>query len=98
MYARITNTKHDPYRIDEAIEIVRQRVLPAAKQQKGYHGYIMLVERSTGKTLTITLWEGEEELTMTGENSGYYRDAISQVVPLLTSEPFVEDYEVVIQE
>jgi quinol monooxygenase YgiN len=98
MYARITTTQVSPYRLDESVTIARERVVPVAKQQKGYKGYLMLVDRSTGKCMTITLWEGESEREITGEASSYYQDALAQIVPLLSAEPGVEDMEIVIQE
>ncbi len=97
MYARITTMQMSPYRMDEAISAVREQVVPAAQQQKGFKGYLMLVDRATGKNLVITLWEGEEDRECTGENSEYYRAAIGRVVPFLNAAPDVEDLELVIQ-
>jgi len=97
MYARVTTTQFSPYRLEEAIHIVREHTVPAAQQQSGFKGYLMLVDRSTGKGLTITLWEGEEDRAVTGPNSPYYRDAIGKVVPLLEAAPSVEDLEIVVQ-
>ncbi len=97
MYARITTTQMSPYRVDEAIGVVREQVIPAAQQQEGFKGYIMLVDRGTGKNIVITLWEEEKDRECSGPNSGYYRDAIGRVVPFLTEAPLVEDLELVIQ-
>ncbi len=97
MYARITTTQMSPYRVDEAIGVVREQVIPAAQQQEGFKGYLMLVDRGTGKNIVITLWEEEKDRECSGPNSGYYRDAIGRVVPFLTEAPLVEDLELVIQ-
>jgi hypothetical protein len=97
MYARVTTTQYSPYRLDEAIHIAREHTLPAARQQTGFKGYLMLVDRSTGKGITITLWEEAEDREVTGPNSSYYRDAIGRVVPLLEAAPTVEDLEIAIQ-
>lgn len=97
MYARVTTTQFSPYRLEEAIHIAREQIVPAAQQQTGFKGYLMLVDRSTGKGITITLWEGEDDRDVTGPNSSYYRDAIGKVVPLLEAAPMVEDLEIVIQ-
>ena len=97
MYARVTTTQFSPYRLDESIHIAREQIVPAAQQQNGFKGYLMLVDRSTGKGMTITLWEGEEDRDITGSNSSYYRDAIGKFVPLLEDAPLVEDLELVIQ-
>ena len=96
MYARITTTEMSPYRLDEAINVVQEQVIPAARQQGGFKGYLMLVDRGSGKNIVITLWEEEKDRECTGPNSGYYRDAIGQVVPFLTGAPSVEDLELVI--
>jgi len=97
MFARVTTTQFSPYRVDEAIQIAREHTVPAAQQQAGFKGYLMLVGRSTGKGITITLWEGEEDREITGQNSSYYREAIGKIVPLLEDAPLVEDLELVIQ-
>lgn len=97
MYARVTTTQFSPYRLDEGIHIAQEHTLPAAQQQSGFKGYLMLVDRSTGKGVTITLWEDEADREVTGPNSSYYRDAIGRIVPLLEDAPFVEDLEIVIQ-
>ncbi len=97
MYARLTTTQFSPYRLDEAIGITRDHTLPAAQQQTGFQGCLMLVDRSTGKGITITLWEEEADRQVTGPNSAYYREAIGKVVPLLTDAPTVEDFEIAIQ-
>jgi hypothetical protein len=96
MYARVTTTQFSPYRLDEAINIIRESTVPAAQQQTGFKGYLLLVDRSTGKGITITLWEEEEDRECTGPNSDYYRQEIGKVVPLLTDAPLVEDLEIVI--
>ena len=97
MYARVTTIQISPYRLDEAIGILKKQVSPAMQQQDGFKGYLMFVDRSTGKSINITLWEEETDRQVTGTQSGYYRDAIGKVVPLLTDEPLVEDLELVIQ-
>ncbi len=96
MYARITTIQLSPYRVDEAISVVREQVVPAAQQQEGFQGYQMFVDRGTGKTIVITLWKEEADRECTGPNSGYYRDAIGRVVPFLTDAPMVEDLEIAV--
>ena len=97
MYARVTTTQFSPYRLDEAISIIRDHTVPAAQKQNGFKGYLLLVDRSTGKGITITLWEEETDRQVTGQNSDYYRAEIGKVVPMLTDAPLVEDFEIVIQ-
>jgi hypothetical protein len=44
---------------EEAINIFQNSVIPAAKQQKGFISLMMLTERSTGKEVSVCLWETE---------------------------------------
>lgn len=97
MYARVTTIQISPYRMDEAIGIMKEQVVPTIQQQNGFKGYLMFVDRSTGKSVNITLWEDEADREVTGSQSAYYREAIGKVVPLLTDTPLVEDLELVVQ-
>jgi hypothetical protein len=97
MYARVTTIQISPYRLDEAIGVLREQVVPVIQQQHGFKGYLMLVDRGTGNSINITLWEEEADRQVTGPNSEYYRDAIGKVVPFLTDAPLIEDLELVIQ-
>ena len=96
MYARVTTIKISPYRQAEAIGIIRDQVLPAAQQQNGFKGSLMLADQSEGKSMVITLWAEEADRQVTGPESEYYRDAIGRIVPLLLDTPTVEDFELVI--
>jgi len=46
-----------PGKIDEAIGIFRDSVVPAAKEQQGYRGHYLLTERKNRKGISISLWE-----------------------------------------
>jgi hypothetical protein len=97
MYARVTSTPISPYRLDEAIQLAHETTMPAASQQPGFKGYLMLVDKSNGMAITITFWQEEENREMTDPGSAYYKDSISKLVPMLTAAPLVEDYEVAVQ-
>jgi heme-degrading monooxygenase HmoA len=60
MFARVNILQGPPDRVEDGIRDVRERILPAAKQMEGYQGILLLVDRSTGKAMGITLWETEE--------------------------------------
>jgi quinol monooxygenase YgiN len=97
MYARVTTIQISPYRLDEAIGVLREQVVPTIQQQNGFKGYLMLVDRGTGNSINITLWEEESDRQVSGPNSEYYRNAIGKIVPFLTDAPLIEDLELVIQ-
>jgi len=97
MYARITTTPISPYRLEEAISLARETILPAARQQPGFKSYLMLVDKSAGVAITITFWQDETDRQISGVNSAYYKESISKIVPLLSGAPVVEDFEVVLE-
>jgi len=56
-----------------------------------------LLDRSTGKVVTITLWETEANL-VAGETSGYFQEQLGKVAHLLATQVVREVYEVSVQE
>ncbi len=96
MDARVTIAQVQPGKMDEGIQIVRDSLLPAPKQQPGFNGLWQLVDHSNKKTIAIPLWETEADL-LAGETSGHYQAQIAKVASLLTAQPVREAYEVSVQ-
>ncbi|MFQ6027221.1 MAG: antibiotic biosynthesis monooxygenase family protein [Dehalococcoidia bacterium] len=48
--------------MDEAIRIIQETVVPAATNMPGFKGGLLLTDRSTGKFITIALWDTEADL------------------------------------
>ena len=93
MYARVSITEVRSGKIDEAVKLYEDSILPAAKEQQGYRGTQMLVDESTGKSMTITFWESEAAMKA-GETSGYLQEQYSKAAELIKSPPKTEHYEV----
>ena len=47
MHTRVTIAEVLPGKVDEAIRLTREVVLPVARDQRGYWGLLSLVDRST---------------------------------------------------
>ena len=94
MYARVTTVQVSPDRVDEAIRLWRDSVMPAAKQQKGFKSGRLLVDRKTGKAISVGLWETEADIQATGEGSAYLQEQLAKFASLFTAPPAVEHYEV----
>ena len=86
MYARTAIIQGRPGTSEEAAKIFNELVLPAARQQNGFKGALFLTEPATGKGMSVTLWETEEDLKAS-ENSGYFREQIAKFAPLLAGPP-----------
>ena len=97
MFARVTVAQADLNKFDEITGIYRDSVLPAAKSQKGYRGAYLLNDRKTGKGISMTLWDSEED-AIANEQSGYYQEQLGKVKGFFTAPPVREGYEVSIQD
>ena len=93
MFARVTNVQTKVDKLDETIKIFEESVLPAAKSQKGYRGAYLLTDRKTGKGVSISLWDSEED-AVANEESGYYQEQVSKFKDVFIAPPVREGYEV----
>ena len=96
MYARVTIGQSQTGKADEGIRIHRDSVVPACKQQKGFKGLYLLTDRKTGKTITISLWETEADMTA-AETSGFYQQQVAKFKDILSTPTVREAYEVSVQ-
>ena len=96
MYARVTTTQVQPEKTEETVSLFRDSVIPAAKQQQGFKGALLLTDPNTGKGVSITLWETEDNMRA-GETSGYYQEQVAKFAQVFTGPPIREVYEVSVQ-
>jgi len=97
MFARLTTVQAKVDKLDETRKIYEESVIPAAKSQKGYQGAYLLIDRKTGKGISITLWDSEED-AIANEQSGYYQEQVGKFKEFFTAPPVREGYEVGIQD
>ncbi len=96
MFARITIVQLKEGKVDEAINIYKGTVV-AAKSQKGYKGSYLLTDRDTGKGMSITIWDTEED-AVANEQSGYYQEQVGRFKDVFKAPPVREGYEVSVQD
>ena len=58
MHARLTTRQIEPDRIDEAIGIYRDTVVPVLSQQLGSKGGLVMTDRGTGKVMSSPVNKG----------------------------------------
>jgi hypothetical protein len=96
MLARVFTTQVQAAKIDELIGNAQGIVTSAeAKTQKGFKGYLLLVDRNVGKVVGIQLWEAEAD--MQAFLSGPYQGQMAPILSLFTAPPVTEVYEVGVQ-
>jgi heme-degrading monooxygenase HmoA len=96
MFARLTMVQIKVDKMDEAIKIYEDSVIPAAKLQKGFKGAYLLTDRDTGKGISCTLWDSKDD-AIANEQSGYYQEQIAKFKDVFTAPPGQEGYEVSVQ-
>jgi len=94
--ARVSSLEGPVDKIDEGLEFIKEQILPMAGDMTGWRGVVGLVDRSTGRTKTITFWDGIESLQASEERANELRsEAAAALAERITG---VSRYEVVLSE
>jgi heme-degrading monooxygenase HmoA len=60
MFARVSTMVGDPARADDGVRMLEMETLPELEHIEGFQRIFAVMDRGTGKSLVITLWESEE--------------------------------------
>ncbi len=96
MFARVSTFQGPPDRTADGIRVAREQILPAARLQDGFLGIYLLFDRESGRSLSITLWETEEDMRASEEAALRARTESADVSGDVVVG--VERYEVALQE
>ena len=93
MHARVVDLRMRPVETREMVRVYREEVVPAAREQGGFKGAMLLTDPDTGIGISITLWEtaAEREAAVDG---GFYDEKIDKFAALLTETPVRRHYDV----
>lgn len=61
MFARVITAQAAPGQLDGAIALARDQ-LSAAAPRPGFRGFYLLTDAETGRVMTISLWDTQEQL------------------------------------
>jgi hypothetical protein len=92
MVARVTHVAVDPKDIEEATRLFDESVVPAAEQEEGFMGALLLV-RDNGEAIAVDLCDTLEHLQQ-NEHSGFYQTQIAKFADKLVGTPSREFYDV----
>ena len=95
MHARVTTISGSPDGIDAGISNFKSKALPGIREVGGQGG-ILLVDRSSGNAMAITLWPDVEALQASEERANELRRQVTE--EMSAGEPQVERYEVAVFE
>ena len=97
MFARASMVEGSADQVDAGIAKLEHDILGELQQVDGFSGILGCVDRGTGHTLVITLWETEQALQASEERANQLRSEASASLGA-SAQPRVERYEVVLQE
>ena len=67
MYARHVTVHGSPDRVDQAVQSVKEHVLPVLQGCTGFKGQLLLIDRGKGEAIGISLWDTEENMKASEE-------------------------------
>jgi heme-degrading monooxygenase HmoA len=95
MHARVSTYRAPVERADEAVSAFENAVA-SLRDMEGIRDAYLLIDRSSGKAVTITLWESEEAVRASSEAADRVRGEATQAYG--GSIESVETYEVAMHE
>ncbi len=96
MFARVAIVEGKPEQMEAGIRDYREHVMPEARELAGFRGSYLLVDRKTGKSISITLWDSEKDERNSAEAANKLRANASQIVSA-SKPPVVGAYEIAVQ-
>jgi heme-degrading monooxygenase HmoA len=93
MFARLVSAHVVTDKFDEGITIWKEQDMPLMESVKGYRGAYLLTDRKTGKVISMTLWDSEED-AIADEKSPLHQEQVDMYTGLLIGEPSAQYYEV----
>ena len=94
MYARVINSQLMEGKTEEATSIWREKIVPNLNQAKGFKGAYLLGDSTTGKGITLTLWETKEDADAMNATLA---QNLAPFAGLFASQPTLDTYEVLVQ-
>jgi hypothetical protein len=67
MQARISTIEGDAGKIDDALKIINEKIMPALKELDGFTAANFLVDRSSGKLVVVAFYDSEAALEGSAE-------------------------------
>ena len=97
MHVRAVTIQVQPGKMQEAIDLYKDSVVPAAKSQKGFQGAYLMTDASSGKALGISVWESEADMTAGESSGGYYQEQIAKFGNLMAGPPNIDHYDLSVE-
>ena len=95
MHVRISVIEGDPGKIEDAVSVLNEKVIPTLKGVSGFTAANFMADRSTGELVGVAFWSDEAALAASAEAVNPIRSAVADALDgKVTS---VKSYELVAQ-
>jgi hypothetical protein len=78
MFARLTTIQGKPEKLEDAIRVVENDVIPASKVLPGFKNGYWYADRKSGKMIALTLFETEKDLESSEASASQVRKTASE--------------------
>lgn len=92
MYSRVMSIRLLPGKMDQALHIFRESIMPAIESRRGCVGVFVLTSREKDEIVTMSLWESYESM-MAPELSDFIDQQLAKLTNVLREPPFEDRYE-----
>jgi heme-degrading monooxygenase HmoA len=96
MKANVTTAQVQPGKVEEAVRIYRDVVIPDIQQQQGFKAAFLLTDPTTGQGVSITMWETEADL-LAAVASSSHQAHLAEFARVFAGPPTRGVYEVSVQ-
>jgi heme-degrading monooxygenase HmoA len=96
MITRVTNFQANPANMEELSNYWLENVTKIWKAQRGFIRGYLLGSSTTGKGMTLSVWESKEAADEY-EQSGAFASAVAPVRHLFTAPPTVDEFDIELQ-
>ena len=79
MHVRAATVQIQPGRMQEFIDLFKDTMAPAVKSKMGFQGQYLMTDASSGKALTFSFWDSDEDILATEYLSGQERAKFGSV-------------------
>ncbi len=96
MYARVSTYEGSVEDYEQGLDRLKSDLVPKVRDMSGCKGLLFMVDRSAGRSLSITLWDSEDALANTREDAKRVREEAARTTGATITD--VTEYEVGIAE
>ena len=96
MHARVLRFKGEAAKVDAGIDAYVTRTVPALREQEGYRGARLFVDRDRGTTIAISLWQDHRTMRATFPRTSAVR--AETIATFGADAPLPGNYEVAVQQ